>query len=145
MTAKNDPQTSPQTVSDHTMTTKTPTPRLPPPEKPEAIRTRFKVIAAFWAVIIFLGFPIWWKTTSIYRASLPVPEMIDWADGKVISPSTAHNLANQHTNTRLVVLSSPSRSASRPPPCPTSTLRISSALRSTRSTTSMSSPRTICD
>lgn len=86
MTAKNDPQTSPQTVSDHTMTTTTPTPRLPPPEKPEAIRTRFKVIAAFWAVIIFLGFPIWWKTTSIYRASLPVPDMIDWADGKVFSP-----------------------------------------------------------
>ncbi|RAK92206.1 hypothetical protein BO79DRAFT_235521 [Aspergillus costaricaensis CBS 115574] len=86
MTAKNDPQTSPQTVSDHTMTTTTPTPRLPPPEKPEAIRTRFKVIAAFWAVIIFLGFPIWWKTTSIYRASLPVPEMIDWADGKTCRP-----------------------------------------------------------
>ncbi|PYH66334.1 uncharacterized protein BO88DRAFT_427847 [Aspergillus vadensis CBS 113365] len=86
MTAKNDPQTSPQTVSDHTMTTTTPTPRLPPPEKPEAIRTRFKVIAAFWAVIIFLGFPIWWKTTSIYRASLPVPDMIDWADGKTCRP-----------------------------------------------------------
>ncbi|RAH55463.1 hypothetical protein BO85DRAFT_461109 [Aspergillus piperis CBS 112811] len=86
MTAKNDPQTSPQTVSDHTMTTTIPTPRLPPPEKPEAIRTRFKVIAAFWAVIIFLGFPIWWKTTSIYRASLPVPDMIDWADGKTCRP-----------------------------------------------------------
>ncbi|OJI82346.1 hypothetical protein ASPTUDRAFT_934590 [Aspergillus tubingensis CBS 134.48] len=86
MTAKNDPQTSPQTVSDHTMTTTTPTSRLPPPEKPEAIRTRFKVIAAFWAVIIFLGFPIWWRTTSIYRASLPVPDMIDWADGKTCRP-----------------------------------------------------------
>ncbi|GKZ17608.1 GPI transamidase component [Aspergillus brasiliensis] len=68
------------------MTATTPTPRLPPPEKPEAIRTRFKVIAAFWAVIIFLGFPIWWKTTSIYRASLPVPDMIDWADGKACRP-----------------------------------------------------------
>lgn len=86
MTANKYPQTSPQTVSDHTMSTATPTARLPPPEKPEAIRTRFKVIAAFWAVIIFLGFPIWWKTTSIYRASLPVPNMIDWADGKVILP-----------------------------------------------------------
>jgi hypothetical protein len=41
------------------------------------------VIAAFWAVIIFLGFPIWWKTTSIYRAHLPIEEMVDWADGKV--------------------------------------------------------------
>jgi phosphatidylinositol glycan class S len=41
------------------------------------------VIAAFWVVIIFLGFPIWWKTTSIYRAHLPIEEMVDWADGKV--------------------------------------------------------------
>ncbi|PWY91245.1 hypothetical protein BO70DRAFT_368381 [Aspergillus heteromorphus CBS 117.55] len=83
MTAKNDDQTSAQTVSD-TMTA--PTPRLPPPEKPEAVRTRLKVIAAFWAVIIFLGFPIWWKTTSIYRASLPISDMIDWADGKTCRP-----------------------------------------------------------
>lgn len=56
-----------------------------PPEAPEAIQTRFRVIAAFWAVIIFLGFPIWWKTTSIYRAHLPIQEMVDWADGKVWS------------------------------------------------------------
>ncbi|RAK97866.1 uncharacterized protein BO80DRAFT_363129 [Aspergillus ibericus CBS 121593] len=84
MTAKNDDQTSLQTVSpDHAMTA---TPRLPPPEAPEAIRTRFKVIAAFWAVIVFLGFPIWWKTTSIYRARLPIPDMIDWADGKTCRP-----------------------------------------------------------
>lgn len=86
MIAKNEDLSSSQTVDphpDYTMTVSTPSPRPPPPEKPEAIRTRFKVIAAFWAVIIFLGFPIWWKTTSIYRASLPIPEMIDWADGKV--------------------------------------------------------------
>lgn len=54
-----------------------------PPETPEAISTRFRVIATFWAVIIFLGFPIWWKTTSIYRAHLPIQDMVDWADGKV--------------------------------------------------------------
>ncbi|KAL2013282.1 hypothetical protein VTN00DRAFT_807 [Thermoascus crustaceus] len=58
----------------------------PPPETPEAIRTRSKVIIAFWAVIIFLGFPVWWQTTSIYRARLPVQEMIDWADGKACRP-----------------------------------------------------------
>jgi phosphatidylinositol glycan class S len=55
----------------------------PPSETPAAIQTRFRVVAAFWAVIIFFGFPIWWKTTSIYRASLPIEEMVDWADGKV--------------------------------------------------------------
>ncbi|KAJ9486503.1 hypothetical protein VN97_g6830 [Penicillium thymicola] len=60
--------------------------RAPPPETPAALQTRFRVIAAFWAVIIFLGFPIWWKTTSIYRASLPIEEMLDWADGKACRP-----------------------------------------------------------
>lgn len=60
----------------------TPTAQRIPPETPEAISTRFLVIATFWAVIIFLGFPIWWKTTSIYRAHLPIQEMVDWADGK---------------------------------------------------------------
>ncbi|KAJ5406649.1 hypothetical protein N7465_007933 [Penicillium sp. CMV-2018d] len=60
--------------------------RAPPPETPAALQTRFRVIAAFWAVIIFLGFPIWWKTTSIYRASLPIEEMVDWADGKACRP-----------------------------------------------------------
>lgn len=70
--------------SNHpTMSSKASAQQLPPPEKPEAIRTRFGVIAAFWAVVIFLGFPIWWKTTSIYRAHLPVQEMVDWANGKV--------------------------------------------------------------
>ncbi|KLJ11486.1 phosphatidylinositol glycan, class S [Blastomyces silverae] len=57
-----------------------------PPEKPEAIRTRTLVISAFWAVIIFLGLPMWWKTTSIYRARLPLDEMKDWADGKACRP-----------------------------------------------------------
>lgn len=75
-----DPNT---TATTTTMSSKTSAQRAPPPEKPEATRTRFKVIAAFWAVIIFLGLPIWWKTTSIYRARLPVQEMVDWADGKV--------------------------------------------------------------
>ncbi|KAJ5287878.1 hypothetical protein N7478_003564 [Penicillium angulare] len=62
------------------------TQRVPPPETSEAIHTRFRVIAAFWAVIIFLGFPIWWKTTSIYRAHLPIQEMVDWDDGKICRP-----------------------------------------------------------
>lgn len=72
------------TMGNNTMdTTMSKTQRVPPPEKPEAVQTRFKVIAAFWAVIVFLGFPIWWKTTSVYRARLPFQEMVNWADGKV--------------------------------------------------------------
>lgn len=57
--------------------------RTLPPEKPEDIRTRTLVISAFWAIIIFLGLPMWWRTTSIYRARLPLDVMKDWADGKV--------------------------------------------------------------
>ncbi|KAL4928285.1 GPI-anchor transamidase GPI17 [Aspergillus undulatus] len=68
------------------MAPKTSASTLPPPEKPSAIQQRFKVVAAFWAVILFLGFPIWWKTTSIYRAELPVQEMLDWAGGKSCRP-----------------------------------------------------------
>ncbi|QSS48902.1 GPI transamidase component PIG-S [Histoplasma capsulatum var. duboisii H88] len=56
------------------------------PEKPEDIRTRTLVISAFWAIIIFLGLPMWWRTTSIYRARLPLDVMKDWADGKACRP-----------------------------------------------------------
>ena len=55
----------------------------PPPESEDGIRLRGLVIFSFWAVVIFLGLPTWWWTTSIYRARLPLREMIDWADGKV--------------------------------------------------------------
>lgn len=54
-----------------------------PPEKKDAVWTRTKVILSFWAVVIFLGLPVWWKTTSIYRASLPLEEMMSWAEGRV--------------------------------------------------------------
>ena len=55
----------------------------PPPESKEAIWTRRLVILSFWAVIILVGLPVWWKTTAIYRADLPLQIMTDWADGKV--------------------------------------------------------------
>lgn len=54
-----------------------------PPEKPENIRMRNLVIFAFWSVVLFLGLPVWWRTTSIYRARLPLRQMNDWADGRV--------------------------------------------------------------
>jgi phosphatidylinositol glycan class S len=63
----------------------------PPPEKPESIRLRALVIFSFWVIILVLGVPIWWKTTTIYRASLPLDEMKDWAEGRVIN-HTATNL-----------------------------------------------------
>lgn len=55
----------------------------PPPESIENIRTRSQVILSFWAIVIFLGLPIWWWTTSIHRARLPLRDMLEWADGKV--------------------------------------------------------------
>ncbi|KMU83940.1 hypothetical protein CIHG_01724 [Coccidioides immitis H538.4] len=60
--------------------------RTPHPEKPESIRARSLVIAAFWAVIIFMGLPMWWTTTSIYRSPLSLDEMADWAAGKSCRP-----------------------------------------------------------
>ena len=57
--------------------------KQPPPESATSIRIRGLVILSFWAVAIFFGLPTWYWTTSIYRARLPLEEMLDWADGKV--------------------------------------------------------------
>lgn len=57
--------------------------KQPPPESVESIRIRSLVVASFWAIVIFLGLPTWWWTTSIHRARLPLREMLEWADGKV--------------------------------------------------------------
>ncbi|KAK2741245.1 GPI transamidase component [Myotisia sp. PD_48] len=58
-----------------------------PLEKPKAIRRRSLVVFAFWSVILFLGLPMWWKTTSIYRAKLPLVAMGNWADGLACRPT----------------------------------------------------------
>ena len=57
--------------------------KQPPPEPKEETRTRGLIIISFWAIVIFLGLPTWWWTTSIPRARLPLQEMLAWADGKV--------------------------------------------------------------
>lgn len=57
--------------------------KTPPPESAQNIWTRRMVILSFWAVALLLGMPIWWKTTEVYRASLPISQMTDWAEGKV--------------------------------------------------------------
>lgn len=59
--------------------------KKPPPESSESVRLRALVILSFWAIVIFLGLPVWLWTTSIHRARLPLQEMLDWADGKVRS------------------------------------------------------------
>jgi Phosphatidylinositol-glycan biosynthesis class S protein len=60
-----------------------PAKKQPPPETAEAIWLRSKIILSFWAVIVFLGLPVWWQTTSIYRARLPIQEMLDSGEGRV--------------------------------------------------------------
>ena len=59
------------------------TKKQPPPEKPEAVSLRTKIVISFWAVILLLGLPTWWQTTSIYRANLPLQDMVNWAEGFV--------------------------------------------------------------
>ncbi|KAF2275955.1 GPI transamidase component PIG-S [Westerdykella ornata] len=58
----------------------------PPPETKESVWLRRSVILSFWLVAVLLGLPVWWKTTAIYRAELPLQTMTDWADGKVCKP-----------------------------------------------------------
>ncbi|KAI0149622.1 phosphatidylinositol-glycan biosynthesis class S protein [Hypoxylon sp. NC0597] len=58
----------------------------PPPEKPADIQRRSNIVASFWFIVLFLGLPIWWKTTTIYRADLPLSQMMDWADGRACDP-----------------------------------------------------------
>ncbi|CCE29944.1 hypothetical protein E4U22_001087 [Claviceps purpurea] len=62
-------------------------PKQPPPEKPSDTRRRSYVILSFWIIVLFLGLPIWWRTTSIYRADLPLERMLQWADGKACRPT----------------------------------------------------------
>ncbi|RPB01042.1 hypothetical protein L873DRAFT_1678010 [Choiromyces venosus 120613-1] len=56
--------------------------KSPPPDTPENTRTRSLVILSFWVVVITVGLPLWWITTAIYRAPLPLKEMQSWADGR---------------------------------------------------------------
>ncbi|KAI5843740.1 phosphatidylinositol-glycan biosynthesis class S protein [Tricharina praecox] len=59
-----------------------PPPDSPPPDTPENERTRALVVLSFWTVVLLLGLPLWWFTTSIYRAPLPLEEMQSWANGR---------------------------------------------------------------
>lgn len=71
--------------------------KQPPPETKESLWLRRLSILSFWVVVVFLGLPIWLKTTAIYRAELPLQEMTDWAEGKVESPKILHPVHNTLT------------------------------------------------
>ncbi|OAA73671.1 Phosphatidylinositol-glycan biosynthesis class S protein [Cordyceps fumosorosea ARSEF 2679] len=58
----------------------------PPPEKPSDTRRRSYIVWSYWLIVIFLGLPIWWQTTAIHRANLPLDSMMQWADGKACRP-----------------------------------------------------------
>lgn len=70
----------------------------PPPELPENARARSYVILSFWLVVLLLGLPLWWITTAIYRAPLPLKEMQSWADGRVRDLS----FSRERTHNRVV-------------------------------------------
>ncbi|KAJ4373959.1 GPI transamidase component [Neocucurbitaria cava] len=60
--------------------------RQPPPETKEGLWLRRLAILSFWVVVVFLGLPVWLKTTAIYRAELPLQDMAGWAEGKACKP-----------------------------------------------------------
>lgn len=57
--------------------------KSPPTETTKEMTTRRLVMLSFWAIVLLVGLPVWWKTTEVYRAGLPLSHMTDWAEGKV--------------------------------------------------------------
>ena len=56
-----------------------------PAESKDGVWLRRNVLLSFWAVVLLIGLPFWWKTTTVYRAHLPYRAMDSWADGSVSS------------------------------------------------------------
>jgi len=73
---------SPSTVSPVVIKA-VPARKEPPPETSQDVVRRRWLIASFWAVVLLLGLPIWYKTTAVYRAVLPLERMTAWSEGKV--------------------------------------------------------------
>lgn len=53
-----------------------------PEQTPAELRQRGLIVWSFWVVVLLLGLPLWYLTTSIYRAPLPLGQMTAWAEGK---------------------------------------------------------------
>lgn len=60
-------------------------PRLPPPETRDEVSLRRSILASFWAIIVLIGIPLWYLTTTVPRADLPLDMMNQWAEGQVCS------------------------------------------------------------
>lgn len=45
------------------------------------LRNRGQIVLSFWFVVLGLGLPLWYLTTSIYRAPLPLSQMKSWSEG----------------------------------------------------------------
>jgi phosphatidylinositol glycan class S len=45
-------------------------------------KIRRLIITSFY-IIILLGLPLWWKTTEVYRAQLPLTEIEEWSNWEV--------------------------------------------------------------
>lgn len=58
-------------------------PKQPPPESLKDVWTRHYVVLSFWLMVLLLGVPYWWRTTTVYRSELPLQAMNDWAEGRV--------------------------------------------------------------
>ncbi|KAG9536686.1 hypothetical protein KCU90_g27422, partial [Aureobasidium melanogenum] len=56
--------------------------KQPPPESPQGVKTRRWIIFSFWAIVGLLGLPIWFATTTVPRAALPLDSMDAWASGQ---------------------------------------------------------------
>ncbi|KAI4731367.1 hypothetical protein E4T49_00964 [Aureobasidium sp. EXF-10728] len=56
--------------------------KQPPPESPQGVKTRRWIIFCFWAIAGLLGLPIWYATTTVPRAALPLESMDAWASGQ---------------------------------------------------------------
>lgn len=64
------------------------------PDSPSAkVPANTYVVVAFWALVLFFGLPVWWKTTTVHREAIPLDEMQDWASGKVSTAKRRRNMA----------------------------------------------------
>ncbi|KAI0355923.1 hypothetical protein OH77DRAFT_1511316 [Trametes cingulata] len=65
----------------------------------ESVRTRRLIIASYWAVVL-LAIPLWWKTTSIERLSLPASRVYAQRGRELVFPVEVNLEAKEGVATR---------------------------------------------